>query len=105
MPSALQTSGPRGLSAFEHPSYTLVRPLFSWRRLYRVFAPDGSLSALVEQPWFRLRAELTMYADEAQTEPVLRIKNRRFAAVNMEPDIRPALFLQESLAPTRLSPR
>jgi hypothetical protein len=90
MPSALQTSGPRELSAFAHLSYTLVRPLFSWRRVYRVFAPDGSLSALVEQPWFRLRAELTMYADEAQTEPILTIKNRRFAALNMEHDIRAA---------------
>jgi hypothetical protein len=31
-----------------------------------------------------------MYADEEQTEPILTIKNRRFAAVNMEHDIRTA---------------
>src|SRR5947208_17069361 len=87
MPSALQTAGPSRLQAFSHASYTLVRPLFSWRRVYRVFALDGSLAAFVEHPWFRLRTELTLFTDESQTEPILVIKNRRFAAVNMEHDL------------------
>ena len=87
MPTALQRAGSSSLQAFSHASYTLVRPLFSWRRIYRVFAPDGSLSAFVEQPWFRWRTELTIYADEEQTQPILVIKNRRFAAVNMEHDL------------------
>lgn len=87
MPTSLQPTGFSSLQPFAHPSYTLVRPLFSWRRIYRVYAPDGSLSALVEQPWFRLRSELTLYADEAQTQPILTIRNRRFAAVNMEHDL------------------
>ena len=54
MPTALQRAGTSSLQAFSHASYTLVRPLFSWRRIYRVYAPDGSLSAVVEQPWGRL---------------------------------------------------
>src|SRR5437868_12502039 len=87
MPSSLQTRAGTGLQAFVHSSYTLVRPLFSWRRVYRVYAPDGSLSAVVEQPWFRLRTELTLYADESESQPILIIKNRRFAAVNMEHDL------------------
>src|SRR3954469_8482004 len=87
MPSELQAYGQRGLQAFSHPSYTLVRPLFSWRRVYRIYAPDGSMAAFVEQPWFRWRTELTLYSDESQTEPILVIKNRRFAAVNMEHDL------------------
>jgi len=87
MPTALQRAGISSLQAFSHASYTLVRPLFSWRRIYRVFAPDGSLFAFVEQPWFRLRTELTLYADESQSQPILIIKNRRFAAVNMEHDL------------------
>ena len=87
MPNELQAYGNRQLQAFSHASYTLVRPLFSWSRVYRVFAPDGSLSGVVEQPWFRLRTELTLYADEAQTEPIFVIKNRRLAAVNMEHDL------------------
>jgi len=87
MPSALQSAGPAGLQAFSYTSYTLVRPLFSWRRVYRVHAPDGSLTAFVEQPWFRLRGEWTIYGDQEMTRPILAIKNRRFAAVNMEHDL------------------
>jgi hypothetical protein len=87
MPNALQPSGSGSLQAFGHPSYTLIRPLFSFRRIYRVFAPDGSLAAFVEQPWFRWRSELTLYADEEQLQPILVIKSRRFAAVNMEHDL------------------
>ena len=75
------------LVSFSHASYTLVRPLFSWRRIYRVYAPDGSLTAFVEQPWFRLRTEWTIYADEEMSQPIIVIKNRRVAAINMEHDL------------------
>jgi hypothetical protein len=87
MASGLQARGPAQLAPFSHASYTLVRPLFSWTRIYRVFAPDGSLVAVVEQPWFRLRMELVLYGDEARTQPILVIKNRRIAAINMEHDL------------------
>ena len=75
------------LVPFSHASYTLVRPLFSWRRIYRVHAPDGSLAAFVEQPWFRLRSEWVIYHDEEMTQPIITIKNRRWAAINMEHDL------------------
>ena len=87
MPSEPQSAADGMLQGFSQPSYILVRPLFSWRRLYRVYSPCGALFALVEQPWFRLRTELVMYADEEESEPILLIKNRRIAAVNMEHDI------------------
>lgn len=87
MASTLQPMGTSALQAFSHASYTLIRPLFSWRRIYRVYGPDGTLSAFVEQPWFRLRTELTIWSDEEETQPILVIKNRRFAAVNMEHDL------------------
>jgi hypothetical protein len=87
MPSALQTLPDGSLEAFVHASYTLVRPLFSWSRIYRVHAPDGRLVAFVSQPWFRLRTELVMYSDEEQLHPILVLKNRRIAAVNMEHDL------------------
>src|SRR6266403_59787 len=64
MRDALERVRPGPLDAFSHASYVLVRPLFSWSRLYRVHAPDGRLVAFVEQPWFRLRTELVMYGDE-----------------------------------------
>lgn len=91
MPSALQRVPSASLDPLAQASYTLVRPLFSWRRVYRVYGPDGSLAAFVEQPWFRLRGELVMYADEEQLQPILVLKNRRVAAVNMEHDLFDAL--------------
>jgi hypothetical protein len=41
----------------------------------------------VEQPWFRWRSEWTIYADEEMSRPILAIKNRRIAAINMEHDL------------------
>src|SRR6476620_5673716 len=87
MPGALQRISGGALDAFSRTSYVLVRPLFSFSRVYRVFGPSGELAAFVEQPWFRLRTELVMYADEAQLQPILVLKNRRFAALNMEHDL------------------
>jgi hypothetical protein len=87
MRDALEKVRPGSLEAFSHASYVLVRPLFSWSRAYRVHASDGRLVAFVEQPWFRLRTELVMYGDEAQLQPILVLKNRRIAALNMEHDL------------------
>jgi hypothetical protein len=87
MPGALQRWGESAPRHFEHTSYVLVRPLFSINRIYRVYGPSGDLVAFVEQPWFRIRTELTMYADESQLQPILVLKNRRIAALNMEHDL------------------
>jgi hypothetical protein len=86
MTTALTSRG-ASAPAFAHHSYTLVRPLFSWGRVFRVFAPDGSLAAFVRQPWFRLRTELVVFGDEEELDPILVIKNRRFAVLNMEHDL------------------
>ncbi len=83
----LQRRGNREVGPLSQPGFTLVRPLFSWRRTCRVFAADGSLALIVEQPWFRLRGELILYGDEEMTQPVLVLKNRRLAAINMEHDL------------------
>src|SRR3954471_13969317 len=91
MANALRPLPPRPLDAFAHTSYTLVKPVFSWRGEIRVYGADGRLAAFVEQPWFRLRSELVMYADEQQLRPILVVKSRRFAALNMEHDLFDAL--------------
>jgi len=87
MPSALQPMPQASLDVSARATYTLVRPVFSWIRVYRVYDPSGALFAFVEQPWFRLRTELVMYADEEQLRPILVLKNRRVAALNMEHDL------------------
>ena len=87
MAGALQTAWAGSLDAFSHARYVLVRPLFSFTRVSRVYGATGELVAVVEQPWFRLRTELVVYADEARLQPILVLKNRRFAALNMEHDL------------------
>ena len=44
-----------------------------------------------EQPWFRLRQEFIVYADEAQLRPLFSIRTRRLMAFNREHDILDAL--------------
>ena len=77
------------LQRFEHVSYTLVRPLFNlnFQRITRVYGADGKLAAMVEQPWFRLRTELIVYADEAQLVPLFVIRTRRLATLDREHDL------------------
>ena len=91
MANALRSRGPAPLDAFAQASYRLVKPVFSWRGVIRVYGVDGRLAAFVEQPWFRLRTELIMYADEEQLLPILVLKSRHFAALNMEHDLFDAL--------------
>jgi hypothetical protein len=87
MDGELTRGGPSAIDVFAGSTYTLVRPLFSWRRTYRVYDVLGRLIASVEQPWFRFRTELILYGPPGDRDPILVIKNRRFAAVNMEHDI------------------
>jgi hypothetical protein len=87
MANALRPLGPSAPDPFAHAGYTLVKPMFSWRGVIRVFGADGRLAAFVEQPWFRLRTELIMYADEEQLQPILILKTRRLAALNVEHDV------------------
>lgn len=67
--------------------YRIVRPLFSFTRCYRVYGPDDQLFLWVEQPWFRWRSELVLYADEQGLQPLLVVKSRRFAALRLEHDV------------------
>ncbi|GAC1606087.1 MAG: hypothetical protein NVS4B10_20050 [Myxococcales bacterium] len=87
MPSALQHRGRSELAASPDARFTLVRPFFSWRRTCRVFNAFGGLVMVVHQPWFQIRTELVLYGDEELTQPILTIKNRRLAAVDMEHDL------------------
>lgn len=68
--------------------YLIKRPFWSFfERTFRVFAPDGQLFMLVRHPIFRFREEFVVYADEAQTRPVLRVKSQQMIAINFTFDI------------------
>jgi hypothetical protein len=52
-----------------------------------VYAPDGSLVAYIKRPLFKWREELTFYADESQTQPLLTVKARHAIAINLVRDV------------------
>lgn len=70
------------------PHYIIRRPFWSFlERTFRVFAPDGQLFMLVRHPILRLKEEFMVYADEAKTRPILRVKSRQMIAINFTFDI------------------
>lgn len=73
---------------FSHAHYTVKQSFWAiFGRKTRVYAPDGSLVAFIKRPLFRWREEQTIFADEAQTQPILFIKVRKAIAINHVRDV------------------
>jgi uncharacterized protein YxjI len=68
--------------------YIVKRNFWSiFDRVFRVSTPDGQLILYVKHPVFRFREEFTIWADEAQTRPVFRLKAKQIIAINFCFDI------------------
>ena len=81
--SAALTAG-----AFSHSTYVIKRPFLSFLgRTFRVFAPTGALAMFVKHPMMKLREEFSVFADETEREPLLRIKTREIIAINPTTDV------------------
>jgi uncharacterized protein YxjI len=77
---------------YQQPAYLIVRPFWSLLgRVYRVYAPDGRLAFFVRHPFFRIREQLILFADEEETIPVLEIRSRSLISFNMCHDVLDAL--------------
>ncbi len=90
MSQALIPQAPQGLTPdpFSYPRYTVKRRFWSiFDRRFRVFGPDGRQLMSVKRPVFKLREEFTVWADEAETQPILFIKSRQIVAINFAYDI------------------
>ncbi|MCA9677165.1 MAG: hypothetical protein H6709_03900 [Kofleriaceae bacterium] len=90
MDQALVPGGPTALTPdpFSYPRYTIKRRFWSlFDRRFRVFGPDGRLLMSVKRPVFKLRQEFNVWADEAETQPLLQIKSRQIVAINFAYDI------------------
>ncbi len=69
-------------------NYTIKRNFWSvFERVFRVFTPDGQMMMYVKHPLFKLREEFQVTRDEAQTQPVMRIKSRQAIAINFTYDV------------------
>ena len=87
-PSAALVPIAKATSLANQRRYLIKRPFWSvFERTFRVLSPDGQLYMLVKHPVFRLREEFMVYADEAKTRPILRVKSRQMIAINFTFDI------------------
>jgi uncharacterized protein YxjI len=55
--------------------------------VFRVFTGDGQLIMYIQHPLLKLREEFMVYADEAKTRPLLKIKSRQVIAINFSFEI------------------
>ena len=68
--------------------YIIRRKFWSvFERVFRVFTGDGQLIMYIQHPLLKLREEFMVYADEAKTRPLLRVKSRQVIAINFCYDV------------------
>lgn len=77
---------PGSLATQSH--YVIKRRFWSFfERVFRVLTADGQLLMYVKHPLLTLREEFVVYADEAQTRPLLKVKARQMIAINFSYDV------------------
>jgi len=71
--------------------YTIKRKFWSvFERVFRVFTGDGQLIMYIQHPLLKLREEFMVYADEAKTRPLLRVKSKQVIAINFSYEVHDA---------------
>jgi uncharacterized protein YxjI len=64
------------LSRYE-TKYVAQKAIFAFMgNTFRIFSPDNQLRFFVKQKAFKLKEDITVFADEGQTQPMLRIRAR-----------------------------
>jgi hypothetical protein len=77
-----------GVSLATQSHYVIRRKFWSvFERVFRVFTGDGQLIMYIQHPVLKLREEFMVYADEAKTRPLLRVKSRQVIALNFLYDV------------------
>jgi hypothetical protein len=72
-----------GVSLTTQSHYIIRRKFWSmFERVFRVFTGDGQLIMYIQHPLLKLREEFLVYADEAKTRPLLRVKSQQVIAIN-----------------------
>jgi len=65
------------MSFFSDSRYTARRKFFALAGQVYIRRPDGELLCYVRQTLFKLKEEITVFADENRTEPLLEIRARQ----------------------------
>ena len=73
---------------FRQAKYVIKRPWISFfNRTFRVYGEDGALVLFVQHPIFKLRGEWQIFADEAKSESLVRVKAQQVIALNFMYDL------------------
>lgn len=81
-----------GVSLVTQSHYIIRRKFWSFlERVFRVFTGDGQLIMYIQHPLLKLREEFMVYADEAKTRPLLKVKSRQVIAINFSYDVSDAV--------------
>jgi len=85
-----------GVSLANQSHYVIKRRFWSFfERVFRVFTGDGQLIMYIQHPLLKLREEFMVYADEAKTRPILRVKSKQVIAINFSYEVLDAETGQE----------
>lgn len=77
-----------GVSLTTQSHYVIRRKFWSmFERVFRVFTGDGQLIMYIQHPLLKLREEFMVYADEAKTQPLLRVKSQQVIALNFSYEV------------------
>jgi len=77
-----------GVSLQTQSHYIIKRKFWSvFERVFRVFTGDGQLIMYIQHPLLKLREEFMVYADEACSRPLLRVKSRQVIAINFSYEV------------------
>lgn len=77
-----------GVSLETQSHYVIKRRFWSFfERVFRVFTGDGQLIMYIQHPLLKLREEFMVYADEAKTQPLLRVKSQQVIAINFSYEV------------------
>ncbi len=80
-----------GVSLQTQSHYIIKRKFWSvFERVFRVFTGDGQLIMYIQHPLLKLREEFMVYADEAKTRPILRVKSKQIIAINFSYEVHDA---------------
>lgn len=77
-----------GVNLATQNQYVIKRRFWSFfERIFRVWTMDGQLIMYIKHPLLKFREEFTVYADEAQTRPLLFMRSRQVIAINFTYDV------------------
>ncbi len=78
----------QNVSIATQSQYVIRRKFWSFfERVFRVFTADGQLIMYIKHPIFKMREEFTVFADEAQTRPLLLVKSKQIIAINFSYEV------------------